>query len=94
MYAIRSYYELLTNSPAETDSPLPRPAAETAGYTQDEQQNISVYKNAKDAVVNITTETVVITSYSIHYTKLYDQGRHTSRGRGIHGAHSLQRKDR
>lgn len=36
------------------------PVAETAGYTQDETQNITVYERANEAVVNITTETVGI----------------------------------
>ncbi|MBN2811910.1 trypsin-like peptidase domain-containing protein [Treponema zuelzerae] len=34
--------------------------ASSDGYTQDEQQNISVYERANEAVVNITTETVGI----------------------------------
>lgn len=35
-------------------------ATSAEDYTQDELQNISVYKNANEAVVNITTETVGI----------------------------------
>jgi len=34
--------------------------ADSADYTQDERQNITVYQKANDAVVNITTETVGI----------------------------------
>jgi S1-C subfamily serine protease len=31
------------------------PAAETAGFSADEQNNINIYKNARDATVNITS---------------------------------------
>lgn len=34
--------------------------ADASAYTQDEMQNINVYKNTNEAVVNITTETVGI----------------------------------
>lgn len=49
-----SSFTLLTNSP---QSQL---VADTATYTQDETQNITVYQKANEAVVNITTETVGI----------------------------------
>lgn len=52
--------QLLTNSPADETVPSMWPAADNASFTQDELQNVTVYKNAKDAVVNITTETVGI----------------------------------
>ncbi len=52
---------LMTNSPAEAVGKAGALAvADSSAYTQDELQNINVYKNAKDAVVNITTETVGI----------------------------------
>ena len=45
--------------PAEQASPYLTAAAEPANrYTTEEKQNISVYENTNDAVVNITTETV------------------------------------
>ncbi len=52
--------QLLTNSPADETVPSMWSAADNASFTQDELQNVTVYKNAKDAVVNITTETVGI----------------------------------
>jgi S1-C subfamily serine protease len=62
------------NGPAagETESPVPRPAPQslrpaqslTGGdllpYTEDEQENISIYDRYNSAVVNITTEVVAI----------------------------------
>ena len=45
--------------PAEQTSPYLTATAEPASrYTVEEKQNISVYENTNDAVVNITTETV------------------------------------
>ena len=45
--------------PAESASPYLTNTAEPASrYTAEEKQNISVYENTNDAVVNITTETV------------------------------------
>ena len=43
----------------ETDSSILREeVAKIASFSQDEEQNISVYENANEAVVNITTETM------------------------------------
>ncbi|HBG65185.1 MAG TPA: peptidase S1 [Treponema sp.] len=40
----------------ETNTPALPVANDTASYTQDEQQNISVYERCNEAVVNITTQ--------------------------------------
>ncbi|HOT61928.1 MAG TPA: trypsin-like peptidase domain-containing protein [Treponemataceae bacterium] len=48
------------NAPVAPVGATEMPVAETAGYTQDETQNITVYERANEAVVNITTETVGI----------------------------------
>ncbi len=48
-----SSFALQTNAPQAVLVSDP-----TTGYTQDEAQNISVYSNTNEAVVNITTETV------------------------------------
>jgi S1-C subfamily serine protease len=40
--------------------PLLTKTAELSGYTDDEKENISVYEQLNEAVVNITTETVAI----------------------------------
>ncbi|HQL32296.1 MAG TPA: hypothetical protein PK969_03505, partial [Treponemataceae bacterium] len=59
--------DIFVDAPAEENFPLKgNPGTLTAAaagkeeYTQDELQNITVYENANDAVVNITTETVGI----------------------------------
>ncbi|TAH54503.1 MAG: trypsin-like serine protease [Treponema sp.] len=59
--------DIFVDAPAEEHFPLKgNPGTLTAAaagkeeYTQDELQNITVYENANDAVVNITTETVGI----------------------------------
>ncbi len=45
----------------KTNAPSPsRLVADTNQYTQDETQNITVYQNTNEAVVNVTTETVGI----------------------------------
>jgi len=46
--------------PVTQTAPVPIAVADTTGYTQDEQQNISVYENSNEAVVNVTTETTGI----------------------------------
>lgn len=48
-------FKLQTNTPQAALA-----VADTATYTQDETQNITVYQKANEAVVNITTETVGI----------------------------------
>ena len=44
----------------KTSSPDSVKKADLEGYSQDEIQNITVYENCKDAVVNITTEVVAV----------------------------------
>jgi len=51
---------LTSIAPVTETAPKPITVADTTGYTQDEQQNISVYANSNEAVVNVTTETTGI----------------------------------
>ena len=61
MYAIRSYYAVL--------DPF-------VGVFKGNSQNIEIRKEGdKYVFVQFSLLTNVITSYSIHYTKLYDGGR-------------------
>ena len=88
MYAIRSYYEIvLLSNPADTKpgstlnvqvllrgKPLPNA---TVGLTHDgfsKEQDAYKAKAQTDAQgkASFTVDKPVITSYSIHYTKLYD----------------------
>jgi len=47
-------------TPVADTTPKPITVADTSSYTQDEQQNINVYANSNEAVVNVTTETTGI----------------------------------
>jgi S1-C subfamily serine protease len=53
-------FEALQLRQSPYTSQLQRNAAELLPYTEDERENISVYEQLNEAVVNITTETVAI----------------------------------
>jgi S1-C subfamily serine protease len=53
-------FEALRLRQSPYTNPLQRNAAELLPYTEDERENISVYEQLNEAVVNITTETVAI----------------------------------
>jgi S1-C subfamily serine protease len=58
--ANRDPFEALNLIQSSPVNPLRLNAADLTPYTQDERENISVYENFNEAVVNITTETVAI----------------------------------
>ena len=68
MYAIRSYY-VAAHPDHEIVFPVPCAIKSTAS-----KLGASAVKNIElvTQVVAIATQEIVITSYSIHYTKLYD----------------------
>ncbi|MDR3130701.1 MAG: trypsin-like peptidase domain-containing protein [Treponema sp.] len=57
---ISGAFETLNLRQSPPLNPLSLNAAELNQYTQDERENIAVYEQLNDAVVNITTETVAI----------------------------------
>ena len=70
MYAIRSYYDI-TLEVCDMLQDMVRCNLCVANPTID-AQNILCMDNGKLKLVDMEGSTYVITSYSIHYTKLYD----------------------
>ncbi|MDR2742801.1 MAG: trypsin-like peptidase domain-containing protein [Treponema sp.] len=57
---VRGTFEALNLRQSPPVNPLMLNTADPGPYTQDERENISVYEQLNEAVVNITTETVAI----------------------------------
>ena len=70
MYAIRSYYGITKDNPLHTDDPHNYKGVHHGGKNVFRTNHTAVEK--RQAGGHEQNQRGVITSYSIHYTKLYD----------------------
>ena len=71
MYAIRSYYGLVGGKSGQAPAP-PRPPAPFAELTPREREILECIADGMSNKMIARALDIVITSYSIHYTKLYE----------------------
>ena len=78
MYAIRSYYAAYVSNAIKNKNTLDFRAEENLKEVYNiniEKASLAIEINKEEKFVLVRKESTVITSYSIHYTKLYEDAR-------------------